>query len=63
MRIVIWTFIILIMIYFAVVLAMRDSETHLNFNFDDLRKIPLKVKRNFKKVNLIKILIGYSGPD
>ena len=47
MRIVIWTFIILIMIYFAVVLSMRDSETHLNFNFDDLRKIPLKVKRNF----------------
>jgi beta-glucosidase len=47
MKTILWIVVILMFIYFAVILAIRDSDSNLHFNFSDLRRIPLKVKKKF----------------
>jgi beta-glucosidase len=47
MKTIIWVLSILIIFYFAIILIIRNSDSNLQFNFNELKKIPLRVKKNF----------------
>jgi beta-glucosidase len=47
MKKILWIISLLLLIYFATILWLRDPNTNLTFNYNELKKIPLKVDKNF----------------
>jgi beta-glucosidase len=47
MKIILWVFLSLLIIYFAAIFWLRDPNTNLTFDFNELSKIPLKVDKDF----------------